>query len=118
MIQVLNPDDVEEMDIQRNMVKVAYGTQRQERTNRNFNKPSLGKNIRFDKSKVRCYKCIMFGHFSRELNNLSAKSTQNTTNQSQNKSGQNSNQASTLNTRTKFFCVTYDGEVDWNSYGA
>jgi len=44
MVQDLNdmdPDDVEEMDMHRNMVMMAYRTQRQMKSNRNFNKASL-----------------------------------------------------------------------------
>ncbi|KAK1429962.1 hypothetical protein QVD17_12346 [Tagetes erecta] len=45
-------DEEEETDIQWNMVMMAYRTQRKMRTNINFNKPSLGKKIGFDKSKT------------------------------------------------------------------
>ncbi|KAK1424359.1 hypothetical protein QVD17_19688 [Tagetes erecta] len=51
MVQDLNdmhPDDVKEMDIQWNMVMMAYRTQ----SNRNFNKSSLNKKIGFDKYNV------------------------------------------------------------------
>jgi len=108
----MNPDDVEEMDIQWNMVMMAYRTHRQMKTNRNFNKPSLNKKIGFDKSKVRCIKCNLYGHFSRECNNPASQTTQNTL---------SSNQASTSNTKqeeNKAMCLTYDGEVDWSAYGA
>jgi len=91
---------------------MAYRTQRQMKSNRNFNKPSLNKKIGFDKSKVRCFKCNLYGHFSRECNNTAVQTTQNTL---------NPNQASTSNTKpeeNKAMCVTYDGEVDWSAYGA
>ncbi|KAK1406185.1 hypothetical protein QVD17_41474 [Tagetes erecta] len=115
MVQDLNdmhPDDVEDMDIQWNMVMLAYRSQRQIKSNRNFSKPSLNKKIGFDKSKVKCFKCNLYGHFSRECNNPVAKTAQNTL---------NPNQASSSNSKPdepKAMCVTYDGEVDWSAYGA
>jgi len=74
----MHPNDVEEMDIQWNMVMMAYRAQRHMKSNINFNKPSLNKKIGFDKSKVRCFKCNLYGHFSKECNNPAAKTTQNT----------------------------------------
>jgi len=49
----------------------------------------LNKKIGFDNSKVRCFKCNLYGHFPRECNNTAVQTTQNTL---------NSNQALTSNT--------------------
>jgi len=60
----MDPDDVEEMDLNWQMVMVAYPTQKPAYVN-HF-KPSANKTDEFDKSKARCFNCKCYGHFSRE----------------------------------------------------
>ncbi|KAK1411530.1 hypothetical protein QVD17_38080 [Tagetes erecta] len=86
----MNPDDAEEMDIQWNMVMMAYRTQRQMKSNRNFNKPSLNKKFGFDKSKI-------------TQNTVSSNQTSTSNNQFEN---------------NKAMCATYNGEFDWSAYGS
>ncbi|KAK1413101.1 hypothetical protein QVD17_34863 [Tagetes erecta] len=61
----MDPDDVEEMDINWQMVMVAYRTQKHAYVNRSY-KPNANKTVGFDKSKARCFNYNCYGHFSRE----------------------------------------------------
>ncbi|KAK1414921.1 hypothetical protein QVD17_30686 [Tagetes erecta] len=61
----MDPDDVEEMDLNWQMVMVAYRTQKHADVNRSY-KPNANKTVGFDKSKARCFNCNCYGHFLRE----------------------------------------------------
>ena len=59
----VDPDDLEEMDLQWQMAMISRRVKRfMNRTGRKF----VGKNVGFDKAKVRCFNCQSYGHFSRE----------------------------------------------------
>ena len=59
----LDPEDLEEMDIQWQLAMVTIRVQRfMDKTGRKI----VGGKLGFDKSKVKCYNCEGFGHFARE----------------------------------------------------
>ncbi|KAM0052178.1 putative transcription factor interactor and regulator CCHC(Zn) family [Helianthus debilis subsp. tardiflorus] len=59
----IDPDDLEEMDLQWQMTMISRRVKRfMNRTGRKF----VGKNVGFDKAKVRCFNCQGYGHFARE----------------------------------------------------
>ncbi|KAJ9543912.1 hypothetical protein OSB04_023619 [Centaurea solstitialis] len=63
----INADDLEEMDIKWQMAMLTLRMKRFiRRTGRNNFDVKRGDKARFDKSKVRCYKCNEPGHFARE----------------------------------------------------
>ncbi|KAI3717388.1 hypothetical protein L1987_68973 [Smallanthus sonchifolius] len=63
----VDPDDMEDMDIQWNMAMILRKAKRfLNRTSRKFIDGHSNAKIGFDKSKAKCYKCLNFGHFARE----------------------------------------------------
>ncbi|KAK1421788.1 hypothetical protein QVD17_24420 [Tagetes erecta] len=100
----MDPDDVEEMDLNWQMVMVAYRTQKHAYVNRSF-KPHANKTVGFDKSKARCFNCNCYGHFSRECKapknqNYNDQASSSGQNQGQ---GQSSQQSSSYQQRNQRF---------------
>ncbi|KAI3783403.1 hypothetical protein L1987_42484 [Smallanthus sonchifolius] len=63
----VDPDDMEDMDIQWNMAMLLRRAKRfLNRTGRKFIGGHGNAKVGFDKSKAKCYKCQNFGHFARE----------------------------------------------------
>ncbi|GKA86698.1 ribonuclease H-like domain-containing protein [Tanacetum coccineum] len=64
-LEQINPDDLEEMDLQWEMAMLTIRARRFiKRTSRQLD--VNGKRVGFDKSKVECYNCQKYGHFARE----------------------------------------------------
>ncbi|KAI3775984.1 hypothetical protein L1987_45744 [Smallanthus sonchifolius] len=63
----VDPDDMEDMDIQWNMAMILRRAKRfLNRTGRKFIGGHPNAKVGFDKSKAKCYKCLNYGHFARE----------------------------------------------------
>ncbi|KAI3825420.1 hypothetical protein L1987_06907 [Smallanthus sonchifolius] len=63
----VDPDDMEDMDIQWNMAMLLRRAKRfLNRTGRKFIGGHPNAKVGFDKSKAKCYKCLNYGHFARE----------------------------------------------------
>ncbi|KAI3805440.1 hypothetical protein L1987_27824 [Smallanthus sonchifolius] len=63
----VDPDDMEDMDIQWNMAMIFRREKRfLNRTGRKFIGGHSNAKVGFDKSKAKCYECNNFGHFARE----------------------------------------------------
>ncbi|KAI3732918.1 hypothetical protein L1987_64130 [Smallanthus sonchifolius] len=63
----VDPDDMEDMNIQWNMAMILRRAKRfLNRTRRKFIGGHSTSKVGFDKSKAKCYKCLNFGHFARE----------------------------------------------------
>ncbi|KAI3815446.1 hypothetical protein L1987_15113 [Smallanthus sonchifolius] len=63
----VDPDDIEDMDIQWNMAMLLRRAKRfLNRTGRKFIGGHSNAKVGFDKSKAKCYKCLNYGHFARE----------------------------------------------------
>ncbi|KAI3712435.1 hypothetical protein L1987_70991 [Smallanthus sonchifolius] len=63
----VDPDDMEDMDIQWNMATILRGAKRfLNRTGRKFIGGHSNAKVGFDKSKAKCYKCLNYGHFAHE----------------------------------------------------
>ncbi|KAK1421848.1 hypothetical protein QVD17_24520 [Tagetes erecta] len=100
----MDPDDVEEMDLNWQMVMVAYRTQKHAYVNRSY-KPHANKTVGFDKSKARCFNCNCYGHFSRECKapkNQNYNDQAGSSGQNQGQS-QNSQQSSSYQNRNQRF---------------
>ncbi|KAK1419547.1 hypothetical protein QVD17_28722 [Tagetes erecta] len=98
----MDPDDVEEMDLNWQMVMVAYRTQKHAYVNRSY-KPHANKTVGFEKSKARCFNCNCYGHFSRECKapkNQNYNDQASSSNQGQ---GQSSQQSSSYQSRNQRF---------------
>ncbi|KAI3773979.1 hypothetical protein L1987_48519 [Smallanthus sonchifolius] len=66
----VDPDDMEDMDIQWNMAMILRRAKRfLKRTGRKFIGGHSITKADFDKSKAKCYKCLNFGHFAHEWYN-------------------------------------------------
>ncbi|KAK1406156.1 hypothetical protein QVD17_41443 [Tagetes erecta] len=111
----MDPDDVEEMDLNWQMVMVAYRTQKHAYVNRSY-KPHANKTVGFDKSKARCFNCNCYGHFSRECKapknqNYNDQASSSGHNQGQGQSSQQSSSSSKL-----IDTVSEDSEeYDWSA---
>ncbi|KAI3776059.1 hypothetical protein L1987_45819 [Smallanthus sonchifolius] len=63
----VDPDDIEDMDIQWNMAMLLRRAKRfLNRKGRKFIGGHSNAKVGFDKSKAKCYKCLNYGHFARE----------------------------------------------------
>ncbi|KAI3754742.1 hypothetical protein L1987_54532 [Smallanthus sonchifolius] len=63
----VDPDDIEDMDIQWNIAMLLRRAKRfLNRTGRKFIGGHSNAKVGFDKSKAKCYKCLNYGHFARE----------------------------------------------------
>ncbi|KAI3744679.1 hypothetical protein L1987_57768 [Smallanthus sonchifolius] len=63
----VDPDDIEDMDIQWNMTMLLRMAKRfLNRTGRKFIGGHSNAKVGFDQSKAKCYKCLNYGHFARE----------------------------------------------------
>ncbi|KAI3821442.1 hypothetical protein L1987_09010 [Smallanthus sonchifolius] len=63
----VDPDDMEDMNIQWNMAMLLRRAKRfLNRTGRKFIGGHPNAKVGFDKSKAKCYKCLNYGHFARE----------------------------------------------------
>ncbi|KAI3827767.1 hypothetical protein L1987_01850 [Smallanthus sonchifolius] len=63
----VDPDDMEDMDIQWNIAMLLRRAKRfLNRTGRKFIGGHPNAKVGFDKSKAKCYKCLNFGHFAHE----------------------------------------------------
>ncbi|KAI3814269.1 hypothetical protein L1987_19019 [Smallanthus sonchifolius] len=63
----VDPDDIEDMDIQWNMAMLLRRAKRfLNITGRKFIGGHSNAKVGFDKSKAKCYKCLNYGHFARE----------------------------------------------------
>ncbi|GJW91698.1 ribonuclease H-like domain-containing protein, partial [Tanacetum coccineum] len=75
----IDPDDLEEMDLQWEMAMLTIRARRFiKRTGRQLD--VNGQRVRFDRSKVECYNCHKYGHFAREcrlLRNLEKREKDN-----------------------------------------
>ncbi|GJV92398.1 ribonuclease H-like domain-containing protein [Tanacetum coccineum] len=68
-LEQIDPDDLEEMDLQWEMVMLTIRARRFiKRTGRKLD--VNGQRVRFDRSKVECYNCYKYGHFARECRAL------------------------------------------------
>ncbi|GJX83188.1 putative ribonuclease H-like domain-containing protein [Tanacetum coccineum] len=64
-LEQIDPDDLEEMDLQWEMAMLTIRARRFiKRTGRKLD--VNGQRVRFDRSKVECYNCHKYGHFARE----------------------------------------------------
>ncbi|GKB92880.1 ribonuclease H-like domain-containing protein [Tanacetum coccineum] len=64
-LKQIDPDDLEEMDLQWEMAMLTISARRfYKRTGRKMN--VNGQRVGFDKTKVECYSCHKHGHFARE----------------------------------------------------
>ncbi|GKC09066.1 putative ribonuclease H-like domain-containing protein, partial [Tanacetum coccineum] len=64
-LKQIDPDDLEEMDLQWEMAMLTIRAKRFiKRTGRQLD--VNGQRVRFDRSKVECYNCHKYGHFTRE----------------------------------------------------
>ncbi|KAJ0466681.1 putative RNA-directed DNA polymerase [Helianthus annuus] len=98
----IDPDDLEEMDLQWQMAMISRRVKRfMNRTGRKF----VGKNVGFDKAKVKCFNCQSYGHFARECQ----KEKHETSSQSSN----NRNSSNNSNSRA-LISTAREGSYDWS----
>ncbi|KAJ0742622.1 putative transcription factor interactor and regulator CCHC(Zn) family [Helianthus annuus] len=97
----IDPDDLEEMDLQWQMAMISRRVKRfMNRTERKF----VGKNVGFDKAKVRCFNCQSYGHFAREC--------QKQKHESSSQSSNNRNSSNNSNSRA-LISTAREGSYDW-----
>ncbi|GKB22514.1 ribonuclease H-like domain-containing protein [Tanacetum coccineum] len=105
-LEQIDPDDLEEMDLQWEMAMLTIRARRFiKRTGRNLD--ANGQRIGFDRSKVECYNCHKNGHFARVCRLLRNQ---------ENKGRENGRRSVTLETPTKNALFVQDGirGYDWS----
>ncbi|GJW37087.1 putative ribonuclease H-like domain-containing protein [Tanacetum coccineum] len=105
-LEQINPDDLEEMDLQWEMAMLTIRARRfYKRTGRKIN--VNGQRVRFDKTKVECYNCHKHGHFAREC-----RASRN----QENRGRENDRRTITVETPTENALVAQDGigGYDWS----
>ncbi|GJY62688.1 ribonuclease H-like domain-containing protein [Tanacetum coccineum] len=98
-LEQIDPDDLEEMDLQWEMAMLTIRARRfYKRTGRKIN--VNGQKVRFDKTKVECYNCHKHGHFAREC-----RASRN----QENRGRENDRRTVTVETPTENALVAQDG---------
>ncbi|GJW91693.1 ribonuclease H-like domain-containing protein [Tanacetum coccineum] len=105
-LEQIDPDDLEEMDLQWEMAMLTIRARRFiKRTGRKLD--VNGQRVGFDRSKVECYNCHKYGHFKREC-----RAPRN----QENKGRENNRRTVTVETPTENTLVAQDGieGYDWS----